>query len=189
MNTTDHGDPQTGFGAAHRVGASDPAAQPAAQLEAGSDPRTGFDAGHQVSAADRAELARAQARLVAALVAGGELPAGFDAERVGVTRDALLAKRAGLAARAWPVLASQLGPQWMVAVRARLSGQPTGGGLRDGWDIARWLAARGELPPAAAVELRGYERRWRYDGTSTPRPRRATALRHGLARLLDRVRW
>jgi hypothetical protein len=87
------------------------------------------------------------------------------------TRVALLRKRSGEAAAAWPVLAATLGPQWTATFTAFAGGRPPVGALRDGWDLARSLAARGELAPAAAAELRGCERRWRYDGVHPPVPR------------------
>jgi hypothetical protein len=60
----------------------------------------------------------------------------------------------------------------------RLGGHPAPrGSLRDGWDLARALAAAGRLPPAAAEELAVREAAWRYDGPAPPRPRRQPAVR------------
>jgi len=56
-----------------------------------------------------AGLAARQAELVAALVAGGPVSSGFDPGRLAVTRRAMLRKRAGEAAAAWPLLAASLG--------------------------------------------------------------------------------
>ncbi|OLB73394.1 MAG: hypothetical protein AUI14_26515 [Actinobacteria bacterium 13_2_20CM_2_71_6] len=123
-------------------------------------------------------LADEQAALVAALVAGGELPAGFDAARVGIARDALLRKRAGEVAAAWPLLAAHLGTQWTVVFAGWARNRPPGGALRDGWDLARALAAAGRLPTGAAGELRARERRWRYDGVRPPRRRTLGAILH-----------
>jgi hypothetical protein len=130
-------------------------------------------------------LAARQAELVAALVAGAPTPAGFDEVRIGATRRALLRKRAGEAAKAWPLLAAALGPRWPDAFAADRAGTEPAGGLRDGWDVARALRARGELPDAAAGELRHREAELRYDGTSAPRPRRLAVVRR---RLLTRWR-
>ncbi|SEF47196.1 hypothetical protein SAMN04489712_101124 [Thermomonospora echinospora] len=121
-------------------------------------------------AGGREELAAAQRALVAALVAGGPLPPGFDAERVGAAARALLRKRAGEVARAWPVLAAAYGPQWAREFGRWASGRPTRGSWRDGWDFAR--AHRDSLPPAAVCELVLTEARWAYDGRDDPRPRR-----------------
>ena len=127
--------------------------------------------------ADRS-LARRQAQLVAALVAGGPVPAGLDRDRVAATARALLRKRATAAAEAWPVLAATLGPVWPAAFAANRAGEPPVGGLRDGWHVARALRELGELPAPAAAELADQERAMHYDGINPPRPRRS-------ARLLD----
>jgi hypothetical protein len=116
-------------------------------------------------------LADQQAELVAALVAGGPLPPGFDPARVGAAREALLRKRSGEVAAAWPVLAASLGPQWTVVFRDWARDRAPNGALRDGWDLARQLAAQARLPEPAVVELRDREARWRYDGISAPRHR------------------
>jgi hypothetical protein len=125
----------------------------------------------------RLELGRRQAGLVAALVAGGEVPAGFDAGLVGVARRALLRKRAGEVAGAWPVLVASIGPQWMVVFAGWADGRPARGALRDGWDFARHLVGTGGLPATAEAELAVREATWRYDGVAAPRRRRLPALR------------
>lgn len=124
----------------------------------------------------RGQLAARQAALVAALVAGKPVPTGFDARLVGVARDALLRKRAGDVARHWPLLAAGLGARWLPTFRSWAAARPTNGSLRDGWDLARELAAGERLPAATAEELAVREAGWRYDGDSTPRPRRRPAL-------------
>ena len=137
---------------------------------------------------DRPDLAERQAALVEALVAGGPLPDGLDPDRVSATRRALMRKRAGLAATAWPRLAAALGPGWGAAFSARFAGIAPTDGQREGWDLARGLRADGTLPPAAASELAEREATLRYDGRSAPRPRprpRPTAVLH---RLLKRSR-
>ena len=53
----------------------------------------------------RDDLARRQAALVAALVAGASPPPGFDETRVAATASALMRKRAGEVAALWPVAA------------------------------------------------------------------------------------
>jgi hypothetical protein len=124
------------------------------------------------SASDRDRLAARQAALVAALVAGAADPAGFDPDLLAAARDALLRKRAGEVARAWPLLAAGLGGRWSAEFRAFAAGRPPAGPLRDGWDLARLLARRGELTGPAAAELAERERAWSYDGAGAPRPRR-----------------
>jgi hypothetical protein len=123
----------------------------------------------------REELAAAQAALVAALVAGGPPPAGFDPERLEATARALLRKRAGEVARAWPLLAAGYGPRWPVAFAEWARGRPPRGSWLDGWDFAR--AHRGSLGAAAALELLRVEAEWRYDAGAEPRRRRFFASR------------
>ena len=120
-----------------------------------------------------ARLREWQGVLVAALVAAGEIPPGFDVRKVEATREALLRKRSGEVAAAWPALAAALGPQWTVTFREFAAGRPPAGSLRDGWDLARYLAAEGRLPAAGRAELRTRERLWRYDGQRAPRRRLA----------------
>lgn len=117
-------------------------------------------------------LAARQAALVAALVAGAQPPAGFDPEVLAVTRRALLGKRAGEAAKAWPLLAAGLGAQWYPRFTSWADGCPPAGSVRDGWDLARELAAAGELPDLGAQELVERELHWRYTGHTAPRRHR-----------------
>jgi hypothetical protein len=121
------------------------------------------------------DLAARQAALVAALTAGAPVPPGFDARLVRIARVALLRKRAGEVARHWPALAAM--PHWPAEFAGWAAARPTQGSLRDGWDLARDLAGRHTLPAAAAAELAAREAAWRYDGATTPRRRRAPALR------------
>lgn len=123
------------------------------------------------------DLAARQAELVAALVAGAPVPAGFDERLVDTAREALLRKRAGDVARHWPLLAAGLGAQWTQTFTRWAAGRPTRGSLRDGWDLALALRADGPLPAPAAEELAEREARWRYDGVTQPRRRRLPAVR------------
>ncbi|WP_306209334.1 hypothetical protein [Actinoplanes sp. RD1] len=122
-------------------------------------------------------LADRQAALVAALTSGAPLPGGFDPRLVEAARVALLRKRAGEVARHWPELAGAFGRTWIGVWSAWAATRPTRGSLRDGWDLARDLRSRGELPAAAGAELAVREAALTYDGTSAPRPRRRPALR------------
>jgi len=122
-------------------------------------------------------LAERQAALVAALTSGAPVPPGFDSRLVEVARVALLRKRAGEVARQWPDLAAAFGPRWLREWSSWAAERPTQGSLRDGWDLARELAARGSLPPGAGAELAAREAAMRYDGRSAPRPRRLPAIR------------
>jgi hypothetical protein len=133
-----------------------------------------------------------QAQLVAALVADGPLPSGFDERRVAAARRALLRKRAVEVARAWPQLAATHGARWDETFAAWAAGRPPQGSLRDGWDFGRDLAARDGLPAPAAEELAAREAAWRYDGRAHPRPRRLPAWRRApgavVVQLFGRVR-
>jgi hypothetical protein len=122
-------------------------------------------------------LADRQAGLVAALTSGSRVPEGFDARLVEVARVALLRKRAGEVAKQWPLLAAGIGPGWTRAFAAWAAARPTQGSLRDGWDFARGLAGRRELPALAGEELASREAMMVYNGQTTPKTRRAPALR------------
>ncbi|MET0187420.1 MAG: hypothetical protein ABW212_00375 [Pseudonocardia sediminis] len=131
-----------------------------------------------------ADLAARQAALVEALVAGGPDPIGFDPERLAATRRALLRKRAGQAAAAWPLLAAALGPNWTPTFAARFDGVAPTDALREGWDLARELRSDARFTPGAARELAAREAALHYDGVSAPRRRSRAdaALRHLLKR-------
>lgn len=106
--------------------------------------------------AARTELARKQADLLAALVAGGPVPEGFDAERIRVQSVALAAKRREGVLRTLPVLATALGDRWPRAFMewARTHPKPAVGGSRaDAAAFAEHLKARGELPEAVEAAL------------------------------------
>jgi hypothetical protein len=122
-------------------------------------------------------LATRQAGLVAALTSGKPVPPGFDLFKVDAARVALLRKRAGEVARQWPMLAAGSGDRWMREFADWAATRPTQGSLRDGWDLARDLRARGALPASAGEELAEREARWIYDGASAPRQRRGPAVR------------
>ncbi|WP_131787100.1 hypothetical protein [Protofrankia symbiont of Coriaria ruscifolia] len=91
------------------------------------------DTGHGCDTAGG--LRQAQGDLVRALVGAGPLPAGFDAERVGVTRIALLNKRADAVARAWPALSCL--PDFRSRFTAFADDRPPAGARADGVAFAR----------------------------------------------------
>jgi hypothetical protein len=121
--------------------------------------------------AARERLARQQATLTAYLVAGAEKPDGFNEKLVTVARSALLNKRAGEVAHAWPALRNALGDQWRNLFRDWAAGKPPRGSFRDGFDFARHLAATGRLPAGAVDELIAREGHWHYPGGQPPRHR------------------
>ncbi|NMO57098.1 hypothetical protein HH310_38725 [Actinoplanes sp. TBRC 11911] len=122
-------------------------------------------------------MATRQAGLVEALTSRNPVPDGFDAFRFEAARVALLRKRAGEVSRQWPMLAAGLGDGWHTMFAEWAATRPTQGSLRDGWDLARDLLARDALPRLAALELAEREAAMRYDGASSPKPRRTPALR------------
>jgi hypothetical protein len=115
-----------------------------------------------LSAEARARLAAQQAALVTALLAPGQVPAGFDPVRFRAAAASLAQKRAEAAVRAWPALARALGRRFgeLFAAYAEVAPRPrVGGPLADGRAFTRWLVARGDLPEAGrlqtlAVDLR-----------------------------------
>lgn len=96
----------------------------------------------------RAALARAQAELLTALVAGGEAPPGFDAERLRIQTAGLVAKRRGAAARLRPDLVTLLGGDFAAEFDAYARGRPRppGGSHADVRDFAEELRATGRVP-------------------------------------------
>jgi hypothetical protein len=125
----------------------------------------------------RAQLAARQAALVTALVAGGRLPDGVDADRLEIVRQALLRKRAGEVATTWPLLAASMGQSWTTSFAQWAAGRTPRGSLRDGWDLARELAGTGALAPLGHDELAAMEVTWRYNGHKAPQRRLLPALR------------
>jgi hypothetical protein len=98
----------------------------------------------------RERLAHAQRELLAALVAGGPDPEGFDPERLGIQRASLIAKRRGLVARSAPDLVARLGGRFtgLFAEYAKGRPKPPGGSRGDARAFAEWLGMPPEPVPA-----------------------------------------
>jgi hypothetical protein len=98
----------------------------------------------------RQRLADAQRGLLAALVAGGPLPDGFDPVRLRIEAAGLIAKRRGLAARSAPDLVIRLGPRFaaLFTEYAERRPKPPGGSLGDVRAFADWLGLPLDPPPA-----------------------------------------
>ncbi|MEV5892693.1 hypothetical protein [Nonomuraea fuscirosea] len=96
-----------------------------------------------------ARLAEAQARVVAALVAGAQVPEGFDPGRMRAQAASLIAKRRGIVARIRPDTAVAAGPDLAAefAAYARARTAPPPGYRADADDFAAWLRDRGRMPP------------------------------------------
>ena len=113
-------------------------------------------------AAARAALAVKQAELVAALVSGGAVPAGFNEQHVAAARHGLARKRLGGVSHHFPGLAAgiradpqllRLFADWHVANPRGSRGGQAEGSYGDGLHLMEWLDAGGRLPPAATREL------------------------------------
>ncbi|MEV7012454.1 hypothetical protein [Streptosporangium sp. NPDC051022] len=133
----------------------------------------------------REALGRAQAELVAALVAGGEAPEGFDVERLRIQETALISKRRGVVARLRPDLVVLLGGDLAAEFDGYARGRPKprGGSRADAADFAAWLAAKGLPPPGREPESPGREpeKPGREPGNAEPvRARRRPWFRRGL---------
>ncbi|WP_051864635.1 hypothetical protein [Streptosporangium roseum] len=97
----------------------------------------------------REALAGAQAVLLAALVAGGEAPPGFDEGRLRIQAASLISKRRGTVARVRPDLVALLGGDFAREFEAYARGRPKppGGSRADARDFADRLRSAGRLPP------------------------------------------
>jgi hypothetical protein len=148
-----------------------------------------------LSAAERAGLAAQQTALVSALLAGGEVPGGFDTQRVRATADALARKRERSVARAWPELARDLGERFhdLFAAYAVATPLPAHGGpLADGRLFAGWLARRGELPESSRLQVLAVDLRYTVSADGLARRRRPAfrvAVLDRPRRLVLAVRW
>ncbi|MDH6125899.1 hypothetical protein P3T39_002856 [Kitasatospora sp. GP82] len=87
----------------------------------------------------RAGLARRQAELLTALVAGGPVPEGFDQEQVRIQARGLLAKRRDTVARVAPEIPRLLGADYgLLFGRYARQGPAVGGYRADARAFAEW---------------------------------------------------
>nr|BDT35078.1 hypothetical protein MFMH1_47470 [Myxococcus sp. MH1] len=112
----------------------------------------------------RERQARAQAELVRALGVGAPVPPGFDEARVLAAAQSLMSKRRRGVERAWPLLASALGPdfsprfeQW--ARSNPMSVEPDS--RVEGRRFAQALRDEGRLPGALSRDLLDFDASWR----------------------------
>ncbi|MFJ6141456.1 hypothetical protein [Kitasatospora sp. NPDC092286] len=126
--------------------------------------------------AARAALARRQEALLAALVAGGPVPPGFDEAQVRAQSIGLAAKRRDTAAKVAPALPRLLGPQYGPLFLAYARRHPQTGGYRaDARAFAAWAIA----DDATGEEHRTALRQW-LDPAAGRRPGPLTRLRRAL---------
>lgn len=129
----------------------------------------------------RSRVGEEQGALLSALVAGAEVPKGFDEERVRVQARALAAKRAGVVAKLAPELPGILGGEapYREAFLGYAGSRPmTAGYRRDALDFAEHLLIR-DLPadPAARRRLTT----WWQDRAGARPPRRIVRWARALA--------
>ncbi|MEO3926907.1 hypothetical protein ABGB07_23990 [Micromonosporaceae bacterium B7E4] len=106
---------------------------------------------------ERDRLAARQLELLRALLAGGQVPAGFDAHRVAVEARSLQSKRRSVAARLRPDLAERLGTEFrpLFDAWALDHPKPVDSSFRADLDrFESWLYAGGHLDPPRTL------RRW-----------------------------
>ncbi|MCE5290737.1 MAG: hypothetical protein LLG14_16060 [Nocardiaceae bacterium] len=97
----------------------------------------------------RDELAKQQEALVAALVAGGPPPAGFDVPALEATVEALLNKRAGEVAHRAPDLKYELGADFAPRFREWASSRPKTTTAADTVSFRDHLISEGIITPPA----------------------------------------
>ncbi|HWO59589.1 MAG TPA: hypothetical protein VNO31_06100 [Umezawaea sp.] len=100
----------------------------------------------------RERLAEAQSELLAALLAGGPSPAGFDERLLRVEARSLLAKRRGIVAMLAPEVVDVLTDRFRPLFDEYALDHPRASGSRAREDAAAftaWARERGELPPVA----------------------------------------
>ncbi|WP_222871445.1 hypothetical protein [Nonomuraea sp. PA05] len=108
----------------------------------------------------RGRLAEAQGRVVAALVAGAEVPEGFDPARMRAQAASLLSKRRAIVARIRPDTAMAAGPDLAAEFAAYAAARPAPpqNYRTDADDFAAWLRERGRMPEDQAPRRRWWSR-------------------------------
>lgn len=97
----------------------------------------------------RERLAGQQAELLKALLAGGDAPAGFDANRLRIEANVLRNKQSRLAAYLRPDLAEALGDRFAALFREYATAHPKTDAIRArayADAFGAWLVERGEVP-------------------------------------------
>ncbi|MEU6718530.1 hypothetical protein ABZ897_44300 [Nonomuraea sp. NPDC046802] len=130
-----------------RVGTPEPTSQVTDARVGAPEPAAG-SSDVEGPAGARERLAEAQASVVAALVAGAEVPPGFDPGRMRAQAASLLSKRRAIVARIRPDAAAAAGPDLAAefAAYAGSRGEPPPNYRADADDFAAWLRERGRMP-------------------------------------------
>jgi hypothetical protein len=130
----------------------------------------------------RAALARKQTKVLQALIVPGTASDKANAPHLRATAEALARKRRRSVARAWPILARNLGSRFnkLFAVFAAQTTLPSeGGALADGRAFARFLARTGDLSEAGRMEALAVDLRFAPCAGGLV-PRRGPALKMAL---------
>ncbi|WP_340683222.1 hypothetical protein LCL61_32155 [Amycolatopsis coloradensis] len=97
----------------------------------------------------RERLASQQAELLKALLAGGDAPAGFDADRLRIEANVLRNKQSRLVTYLRPDLAEALGDRFAALFREYATSHPKTDAIRArayADAFGAWLVDRGEVP-------------------------------------------
>ncbi|WP_222107629.1 hypothetical protein [[Actinomadura] parvosata] len=139
---------------------SEQAAQEQAAQEQAAPERVSPEEARERDEERRRRLAEAQGRVVAALVAGAEVPEGFDLERMRAQAVSLVSKRRAIVARLRPDAAAAAGPDLAAefAAYARARATPPPGYRADADDFAAWLRERGRMPGEPPPKRRWWSR-------------------------------
>ncbi|MER6997062.1 DUF692 domain-containing protein [Streptomyces sp. NPDC000410] len=133
----------------------------------------------------RQRIAVAQGALLAALVAGGPVPEGFDGKRLKVQSRALAAKRAGVVAKVAPELPEILGDRYRAAFLAYAATRPMRDGYRrDALDFAEQLLIAGR--PEDDLARRRLTHWWQDRAGARPPRRSVRFIRAARAALVRR---
>lgn len=139
-----HGRSTHGLGPVHGDDVPEPATRPAVGDHRLEYLARGEDAELVLA---RAGLARRQHALLAALVAGGPVPAGFDPRQVRAQAIGLAAKRRDTVARVCPELPRVVGPSFGPLFLRYAQQHPQSGGYRaDARAFARWALTAPHRP-------------------------------------------
>jgi hypothetical protein len=140
-----------------------------------------------VSEGARERLAEAQSALLAALLAGGPSPAGFDERLLRVEARSLLAKRRGIVAMLNPEVVDELGDRFRPLFDEYAIANPRTAGSRareDAASFCAYLVAAPQTPGSAAISRHVEPRFFRAGQRLRPRPARKNGdptYRRGLA--------
>ena len=121
----------------------------------------------------RTKWGQSQAALVASLMLGETVPEGFVGSDLSSAAHSLLMKRFRLVQLAWPIFDQTLGESFLTLFASYAPSSTITlerQGRHDGWQFARWLLSRRQLPDQARLALLHAEL------SGIVRPRRGVAV-------------